>query len=142
MTDSSTITDQDWERILRQIRNRAGRHGANAFDDQYLWGGRTRHEDAVAAAETMLGDSWRSDELRESLCLDLSGQWADGMTEADVLDAVSDIVDVDPEDLGSPVTVADIVDAYRDAYDYATLTRAERSARAFLANDAERTVGQ
>ena len=136
-------TDADWEHTLRQIRNRAGRHGARAFDDQYLWGGHvTRHEDAVAAAKTMLGDSWRSDELRESLCLDLSGQWADGAIGADVLDAVSDIVDVDPEDLGSPVTVADIVDAYRDAYDHAILTRAERSARAFLANDAERTVGQ
>ena len=126
-------TDADWEHTLRQIRNRAGRHGARAFDDQYLWGGHvTRHEDAVAAAKTMLGDSWRSDGLRESLCLDLSGQWADGVTEADVLDAVNDIVEVDPSDVDYLEAVDDIVNAYRDAYDHAILTRAERSARAFL----------
>ena len=65
-------------------------------------------------------------------CLDLSGQWADGLTDADVL---SDIGYCDVERMleREPDRCSDLIGWYRDGYDAAVVAEVERACRLQLA---------
>lgn len=53
--------------------------------------------------------------------LDISGQWADGVDERDILDAI--VYDVDKLE---PEVADDLINIYRDAYDAAVLAEVVR----------------
>ena len=107
----------------------AGRNAAEWWC-QNTFGGRAPGDVAPTAQHVLDGIADGDPAVLDALpSLDLSGQWADGLTEADVL---SD-VDLDPDDL-EPEAVSFVLDQYRDAFDGAVVEYVEDVARSVVAS--------
>jgi len=128
--ENETVTDAMWAEYKADMEKAGKRDGKNAAEwaTQDLWGGRTTRGEKETAQRFLDGIEECDPEIMDLIPhLDLSGQWANGVTEEDVLaNCDVDVEGTDPEDL------EELIEAYRDAYDGAALEEIERSARAFL----------
>ena len=137
------MKDSDYSKLEQAARKLGAEHGKGAADwnEQYNTGGRTSNEHARAWAENVIKmDEDGDPELYDAVPhLDLSGQWADGTTTADVIGAI--VADTFPsrDDLDSleedePEAASELVDAYEEAYNDAAYNETVRQARDYLAN--------
>ena len=127
--ENETMTDAMWAQFKADMAKAGKADGKNAAEwaTQDLWGGRVTRGERQTAQRFLDGIEEGDPEIIDLIPrLDLSGQWADGVTEEDVLANCDVDTDRDPEDL------EELIEAYRDAYDTAAIEEIERSARAFL----------
>ena len=109
----------------RETMRAARREGARAGKNAAEW---AMQGERIDYARILSGLDSGDPAVLDSLpCLDLSGQWADGPTEAGIL---NDVVVGGPCDDDSR---DDVVNAYRDAYDGAVVAEVERICRYHLA---------
>ena len=116
--DTESMTDAEFAACKAQAAE-AGKRAGHATGT-WLVDGNT--SDATRA-KVRQGIEDGDPEVMDSLpWCDLGGQWADGLTEQDIIGET----DADPESL-EPEEVTELVDAYREAYDAAMLAEVERS---------------
>jgi len=137
------MKDADYSKLEETARRLGAEdgNGAAGWNEQYNTGGRTSSERAQVWAENVVkmdedGDPWLYDSVPH---LDLSGQWVDGATTADVISTiVADTFpardDLDDLEEDEPETASELVDAYEEAYNDAAYDETVRQARDYLAN--------
>ena len=112
------MTDAQWAECVKQAREAGERAGRNA--GSWVVDGNTSDKARAALRDGIAdGDPEVMDRL--PWC-DLSGQWADWLTEADVIGET----DADPESM-EPEELDELVEAYREAFDAAMVAEVERS---------------
>ena len=108
----------------RERAERAGRAAGKAAASWYFDGNTT--EATYAAVARGIADC--DPQIMDGLpCLDLSGQWADGLTDADVLGDCG-YAGADGMLERTPEHASQIIDWYRDAYDMEVIAVIEREA--------------
>jgi len=106
------MNDREYARQVARLEM-SGRLDGNTAAREYIPDGQTPEEARAAAIRTFEGIRANDPAIMDTLpWLDLSGQWADGLTVDDIVEYVG----LTPDDT-DPDIVTELVDAYQQAYD-------------------------
>jgi hypothetical protein len=117
------MTDETYDRIIADARKLGAEHGRAA-------GSRVIDGNTSAETARAILDGWEDcdSEIMDMMPAPLSGEWADSMTPARLMDELG----IDPENVPIDVYPGDLCDAYEEAYEDAYWLEVRASAESVV----------